>query len=118
MDTLLLSFVAFAPAVAACILLSVARGDDVAADLVAKRFAFAATTFTFLMSLFILAQFDPDDTGFQMVEEAEWIMGLNYKMGIDGISILFVMLTTFMMPLVIVASWSVKIRVKEYMIAF
>ena len=118
MDTLLLSFVAFAPAVAACILLSVARGDDVAADLVAKRFTFAATTFTFLMSLFILAQFDPDDTGFQMVEEAEWIMGLNYKMGIDGISILFVMLTTFMMPLVIVASWGVKTRVKEYMIAF
>ena len=53
-----------------------------------------------------------------MVEEAEWIMGLNYKMGVDGISILFIMLTTFMMPLVIAASWGVKTRVKEYMIAF
>ncbi len=118
MDALLLSFVAFAPAVAAFILLSVARGDDAAADLVAKRFTFAATSFTFLISLFILAQFNPHDTGFQMVEEAEWIMGLNYKMGVDGISILFVMLTTFMMPLVIAASWGVKTRVKEYMIAF
>ena len=53
-----------------------------------------------------------------MVEEAEWIMGLKYKLGIDGISVLFVMLTTFMMPLVIWASWGVEVRVKEYMIAF
>jgi NADH-quinone oxidoreductase subunit M len=53
-----------------------------------------------------------------MVEESEWIMGLTYKMGVDGISILFVMLTTFMMPLVIAASWGVTTRVKEYMIAF
>ena len=118
MDTLLLSFVPFAPAVAALILLVVARGEDAAADLVAKRFAMAATGFTFLISLFILAQFDPENTGFQMVEEAEWIMGLKYKMGVDGISVLFVMLTTFMMPLVIAASWGVKTRVKEYMIAF
>jgi NADH-quinone oxidoreductase subunit M len=118
MDTLLLSFVTFAPAVAALILLVVARGEDAAADLVAKRFAMAATGFTFLISLFILAQFDPKNTGFQMVEEAEWIMGLKYKMGVDGISVLFVMLTTFMMPLVIAASWGVKTRVKEYMIAF
>ena len=118
MDTLLLSFVTFAPAVAALILLVVARGEDAAADLVAKRFALAATGFTFLISLFILAQFDPKNTGFQMVEEAEWIMGLKYKMGVDGISVLFVMLTTFMMPLVIAASWGVKTRVKEYMIAF
>jgi NADH-quinone oxidoreductase subunit M len=118
MDTLLLSFVTFAPAVAALILLVVARGEDAAADLVAKRFAMAATGFTFLISLFILAQFDPENTGFQMVEEAKWIMGLKYKMGVDGISILFVMLTTFMMPLVIAASWGVKTRVKEYMIAF
>lgn len=118
MDTLLLSFVTFAPAVAALILLVVARGEDAAADLVAKRFALAATGFTFLISLFILAQFDPENTGFQMVEEAEWIMGLKYKVGVDGISVLFVMLTTFMMPLVIAASWGVKTRVKEYMIAF
>ena len=118
MDTLLLSFVTFAPAVAALILLVVARGEDAAADLVAKRFALVATGFTFLISLFILAQFDPENTGFQMVEEAEWIMGLKYKVGVDGISVLFVMLTTFMMPLVIAASWGVKTRVKEYMIAF
>ena len=118
MDYLLLSFVTFSPAVAALILLIVARGDDADANRVAKRFALSATTFTFVMSLFIVAQFDAYNTGFQMVEESEWIMGLTYKMGVDGISILFVMLTTFMMPLVIAASWGVTTRVKEYMIAF
>ena len=118
MDNLLLSIVTFAPALAAVILLIFARGEDEAAALVAKRFALFATGATFLISLLILAQFNPADPGFQMVEEAEWLLGLQYKMGVDGISILFVMLTTFMMPLVIAASWGVKTRVKEYMIAF
>ncbi len=118
MDNLLLSIVTFVPALAALILLVVARGDDEAAGLVAKRFALVTTVATFLISLMILAQFDPSNTGMQMVEETTWIMGLNYKMGVDGISVLFVMLTTFMMPLVIYASWGVNTRVKEYMIAF
>ncbi|MFU1683376.1 hypothetical protein ACM258_13060 [Phaeobacter piscinae] len=75
-----------------------------------------ATTITFLVSLGIYFQFDPSDTGFQFVEEAEWIFGLKYKMGVDGISVFFVMLTTFVMPLTILASWGVSTRVKEYMI--
>ncbi len=41
---------------------------------------------TFVISLFLLAQFDPADTGFQFVEERDWLLGLNYKMGVDGIS--------------------------------
>jgi NADH-quinone oxidoreductase subunit M len=69
-------------------------------------------------SLLMLCDFDPQNTGFQLVHEAEWVMGLTYKLGVDGISILFVMLTTFMMPLVIYASWGVTTRVKEYMVAF
>ncbi len=92
--------------------------DDEAANLNAKRVAMFATVATFLVSLFILAGFDPQDTGFQFVEERDWLLGLEYKMGVDGISVLFVMLTTFMMPLVIAASWNVTLRVKEYMIAF
>ena len=114
----LLSIVTFIPAVAALILLIFLRGDDEAANRNAKWLAMAATTMTFLVSLFILAEFDPNDTGFQFVEEAPWLLGLQYKMGVDGISVLFVMLTTFMMPLVIAASWNVTVRVKEYMIAF
>jgi NADH:ubiquinone oxidoreductase subunit 4 (chain M) len=118
MDQPLLSMVTFIPAFAAFVLLMVARGEDLAAQLVCKRVAMFTTVATFIVSLLILAQFDPLNTNFQMVESYNWIMGLNYKLGVDGISILFVMLTTFMMPLVIWASWSLEVRVKEYMIAF
>ena len=114
----LLSIVTFIPAAAAVILAIFLRGEDEAAQRNAKWVAMFATSVTFLVSLFILAGFDPNDTGFQFVEEAEWLLGLQYKLGVDGISVLFVMLTTFMMPLVIAASWDVKDRVKEYMIAF
>ncbi|TNF60848.1 MAG: NADH-quinone oxidoreductase subunit M [Rhodobacteraceae bacterium] len=114
----LLSIVTFTPALAALILALFLRGDDKAAQQNAKWAALFATTVTFLISLAILANFDPADTGFQFVEEGEWLLGLKYKMGVDGISVLFVMLTTFIMPLVILASWDVTHRVKEYMIAF
>ena len=114
----LLSIVTFIPALAALILAVFLRGDDEAARRNAKWVAMTATSATFVVSLFILFGFEADDTGFQFVEEGEWILGLSYKMGVDGISVLFVMLTTFIMPLVIAASWNVETRVKEYMIAF
>ncbi|MCL4107625.1 UNVERIFIED_CONTAM: hypothetical protein GTU68_022086 [Idotea baltica] len=114
----LLSIVTFIPLLAAAILALFLRGEDEAAQRNAKWLALIATSATFLISLFILAEFDPSNTGFQYVEEREWILGLKYKMGVDGISVLFVLLTTFMMPLVIAASWNVSTRVKEYMIAF
>ncbi|MGR3551228.1 NADH-quinone oxidoreductase subunit M [Pseudooceanicola sp.] len=114
----LLSIVTFLPAIAALILAIFLRGEDEAGQRNAKWVALIATTLTFLVSLFILFDFNPADTGFQFVEEREWLMGLKYKMGVDGISVLFVMLTTFMMPLTIAASWNVNTRVKEYMIAF
>ncbi|MCF3593852.1 NADH-quinone oxidoreductase subunit M [Rhodobacteraceae bacterium LMO-12] len=114
----LLSIVTFIPALAALILGVFLRGEDEAAQRNAKWVALLATSLTFLVSLFILAKFNPADTGFQMVEEREWLLGLKYKMGVDGISVLFVLLTTFMMPLSIWASWGVNSRVKEYMIAF
>ncbi|WP_439140762.1 NADH-quinone oxidoreductase subunit M [Planktotalea sp.] len=114
----LLSIVTFIPALAALILALFLRGNDEAAARNAKWLALIATSATFIVSLFILFQFDSSNTDFQMVEEASWVMGMQYKMGVDGISVLFVMLTTFMMPLVIAASWNVETRVKEYMIAF
>ena len=114
----LLSIVTFTPALAALILALFLRGDDEAAQRNAKWAALFATGVTFFISLFILAEFDPGNTGFHFVEEREWLLGLTYKMGVDGISVLFVMLTTFIMPLVILASWDVTHRVKEYMIAF
>lgn len=114
----ILSFVTFIPAVAAGILALFLRGEDEAAQRNAKYAALFATTITFLVSIGIYTGFDPANTGFQMVEEGEWLLGLKYKMGVDGVSVLFVLLTTFIMPLTILASWEVKTRVKEYMIAF
>ncbi len=114
----LLSLTTFIPLLGAVILALFLRGDDEAAQRNAKWVALATTVATFVVSLFIIGQFDPENTGFQMVEERDWLMGMNYKMGVDGISVLFVMLTTFLMPLVIASCWNVSDRVKEYMIAF
>ena len=114
----LLSIVTFIPAVAAVILALFLRGDDEAAQGNAKWLALIATSATFLVSLFVLFGFEPLDPGFQFVEEREWLIGLSYKMGVDGISVLFVLLTTAIMPLVIASAWNTTTRVKDYMIAF
>ena len=114
----LLSIITFTPAVAAAILAIFLRGDDEASQMNAKWVALVATLATFAASLILLVGFDPQDTGFQFVEEHEWIMGFTYKLGVDGISILFVMLTTALMPITIGACWNVTHRVKDYMIAF
>ncbi|MEP2783993.1 MAG: NADH-quinone oxidoreductase subunit M [Pseudoruegeria sp.] len=114
----LLSVITFLPLLAALIMAFFLRGTDIDAQRNAKWLALLATSATFLVSLLLLFGFDASDTGFQFVEESEWIMGLTYKMGVDGISVLFVMLTTFLMPLVILSCWNVNTRVKEYMIAF
>jgi len=118
MENQLLSIITFLPLVAAIILALFMRGDDAAARNGAKWLALFTTSATFVISLFVLFRFDPSNTGFQFVEERQWILGLSYKMGVDGISVLFVMLTTFLMPITIWSCWTVEHRVKEYMIAF
>ena len=114
----MLSLITFLPAVAALILALFLRGNDATAGRNAKWVALVATLATLAISLYVLAKFDPANTDMQFVAERPWILGLNYKMGVDGISILFVMLTTFLMPITILACWNVQTRVKEYMIAF
>jgi NADH-quinone oxidoreductase subunit M len=86
----------------------------------ARWVALYTTLFTFGASIYIWVHFDPANPGFQFVEEMDWLGGsIRYKMGVDGISMLFVILTTFLMPLCILASWeAIQDRVKEYMIAF
>ena len=116
--TNLLSIITFLPIVAAIIMALFLRGQDEAAARNAKWLALLTTSATFVISLFVLFRFDPANTGFQFVEDHAWIMGLRYKMGVDGISVLFVLLTTFMMPLTILSTWAVEDKVKEYMIAF
>ncbi len=114
----LLSLITFVPAIAAAILALFLRGNDPAAQRNAKWLALFATVVSFALSLLLLKGFDPANTSFQFVEDRPWIMGLHYKMGVDGISILFVMLTTFLMPITIASCWNVETRVKDYMIAF
>jgi NADH-quinone oxidoreductase subunit M len=84
-----------------------------------KWIALVTTLATLALSVLLVAQFNPHEAGFQFVEEAPWFAGLSYRMGVDGISVLFVLLTAFLMPICIAASWkSIEKRVLEYMIAF
>ena len=77
------------------------------------------TLITFAVSLLIWINFDTANPGFQFVEERAWLGAFKYKMGVDGVSMLFVILTTFVMPFAILASWeSIETSLKEYMIAF
>ncbi|WP_306028876.1 NADH-quinone oxidoreductase subunit M [Stappia sp. MMSF_3263] len=115
----LLSITTFLPLVGVFFILLV-RGEDDGAKENMRRVALITTVFTFVISLFIWGGFDPNNPGFQFQESEEWLGGsIGYRMGVDGISMLFVILTTFLMPFCILASWkSVQVRVKEYMIAF
>ncbi len=107
----------FAPLTAAVIMMLFLRGDDEDAQKNVKYLTVITTLATFLISIFVFLEFNRLDSGFQLVEEAEWLFGLRYKVGIDGISVLFVMLTTFLMPITVLACWDVTHRVKEFMAA-
>ncbi len=115
----ILSTVTFLPTIGALLILTI-RGDDTAARRNIYYIAFWTTVVTFVISLFIWIDFNNADPGFQFVEEAPWLGGkINYKMGVDGISMLFVILTTFLMPICIVASkLTVTRNFRAYMIAF
>ncbi|MCI0467399.1 MAG: NADH-quinone oxidoreductase subunit M [Beijerinckiaceae bacterium] len=115
----ILTCLVFLPLVGAAFILAL-RGNDEATLQNARYAALGTTVIVFLLSLYVYFQFDPSVPGFQFVEEKSWFgKGLIYKMGVDGISFPFVLLTTFLLPLCILASWqSIQFRVKEYMVAF
>ncbi len=119
-DWPILSAVIFAPLLGALMILVMVRGDDPAARNSARYVALWTTMVTFLVSLLLWVFFDPTTEKFQFVENREWLGGtFRYHVGVDGISVLFIILTTFLTPLCILASWdSIQTRVKEYMIAF
>ncbi|HWC32848.1 MAG TPA: NADH-quinone oxidoreductase subunit M, partial [Actinomycetota bacterium] len=89
------------------------------ADAVARWAAFAVALATFGVSLIVLARFDGADAGFQLVEDATWVEPLNFRyvLGVDGISVFLVLLTTFLMPLAILASWRIERQVPYFMTA-
>jgi NADH-quinone oxidoreductase subunit M len=110
----------FLPVFGAALVYLLAPGGDEAADRTARWIALWTTLITFLVSLILVWRFDPAQTDFQFVEKTSWLAtGTNYHMGVDGISLPFVILTTALMPLCIIASWKViTSRVREYMMAF
>jgi NADH-quinone oxidoreductase subunit M len=117
----ILSLVTFLPlaGVAAILALRFFGQPGEARDTAGKWIALATTLATFALSLKLTLDFDPANAGFQFLEEIPWFAGLNYRMGVDGISVLFVLLTAFLLPLCVIASWkTIEKRVLEYMIAF
>src|SRR3954454_16117632 len=116
----ILSLTTFLPLVGAVFILFI-RGDAETVARNARSVALWTSLITFILSLCIWINFDPRTAGFQFEERAAWIpaFNINYHMGVDGISVLFVILSTFLTPLCVLASWdSIKVRVKEYMMAF
>jgi len=110
----LLSLVTFVPLIGAAAILLLPSASS------ARWIALGTTIVTFILSLMVWAGFDPSNPGFQLVEKHDWLGGgISYHMGVDGISMLFVVLTAGLMPFCIAASWeSVETRVAEYMVAF
>ena len=116
----ILSLTIFLPLVGA-VLIFLIRGEPEIVARNARNVALWTSLFTFALSLLLWVGFDTTTADFQFAEQAPWIAGynINYHLGVDGISLFFILLTTFLTPLCVVASWRVITdRVKEYMIAF
>ena len=116
----ILSLVTFLPLVGCVFIMSV-RGTEAVVASNARWAALWTSLVVFVISLVLWARFDTSQPGFQFTERHEWLpeFRVGYAMGVDGISVLFVLLSTALTPICILASWeSVHFRVREYMIAF
>ena len=116
----LLSLITFLPLLGAGIIMCV-RGEEQVVASNARWTALWTSLITFGLSLILWAQFDKTSVDYQFVEQLSWLpeFGVSYIMGVDGISILFILLSTLLTPICILASWeSVQSRVREYMVAF
>ena len=116
----ILSAITWLPLVG-CAVLMLIRGDDAIVARNARWAALWTSLVVFAISLTLWWDFDPAQPGYQFVESASWLpqFKVGYRMGVDGISVLFVLLATALTPVCIVASWdSIRSRVREYMMAF
>ena len=118
----LLSLVTFLPLVGAAFIL-MARGDDAVVARNARNIALWTSLIDFALSLALWFEFDPNTADFQFVERANWVtiggFQFTYHMGIDGISLFFVLLSTLLTLLSILSAWeAIQFRVKEFMVAF
>jgi NADH-quinone oxidoreductase subunit M len=119
----ILSAITFTPLVGVLVILAMRvfakPGDTEAVKRGSRWVALWTTLATLALSVVMVAAYDSANAGFQFTEVLPWFAGASYRMGVDGISVLFVLLTAFLMPLCIAASWkSITDRVAEYMIAF
>lgn len=119
-DLPLLSVIIFLPFIGA-LFIFLMKGNEATVASNARNVALWVSFVTFALSLVLWVNFDVGQLSWQYVEKANWVndMGIQYHLGIDGISLFLVLLTTFLTPLCILASWeSVSFRVREYMMAF
>ena len=116
----ILSVVTFLPILGALLILFVPGGESENSRNLARWIALATSLVTFALSLWMWSRYNPADPGFQFVENYEWIgSSIGYRMGVDGVSILFVVLTAFLIPACVLSSWgSIQSRVREYMLVF
>ncbi|HVY03705.1 MAG TPA: NADH-quinone oxidoreductase subunit M [Caulobacterales bacterium] len=117
----LLTLIVFTPAAGALLLMAArtaAAGADPRHDRDAKWMTFVISLVPLAVSLYALAQFNPAEPGFQLVEDRGWTDWLRYHLGVDSISMALVILTTALMPICILASWSIQKQVTSYMVLF
>ena len=118
-DWPLLSLIIFLPLVGAAFIFMIRGEPDVVARN-ARNVALWTALIVFVLTLLLWAGFDNTTAAFQFVEKTPWLdASISYHLGVDGISMLFVVLTGLLTPICVLASWeSIQDRVKEYMIAF
>jgi NADH-quinone oxidoreductase subunit M len=119
-DLPILSLLTFLP-LAGVVFIMALRGEPDVVARGARNAALACSLIVFLLSLVLWLEFDRSNAGFQFEERAPWMAayGISYHMGVDGISMPFVLLSTVLIPICIIASWtSIVSRVREFMIAF
>ena len=115
----ILSLITFLPMLGV-LYLATLRGEEAAIASNARYAALWTSLVVLALGIYLWTRFDPSQAGFQFVEAVPWLTGVNveYRMGVDGISLLLVLLTVFLTPIAILSSWSITKRVREFMIAF
>src|SRR3954471_14143695 len=116
----ILSLITWLPLVG-CLVMMMVRGDEETVASNARWTALWTSLIVFALSLVLWVRFDQADAGFQFVETLSWLpeWGISYKMGVDGVSVLFVLLSTLLTPICILSAWDViQTKVREFMLSF
>ena len=115
----ILSLLTFLP-LAGVVLIATLSGEEAAVARNARWIALWTSLIVLAIGIYLWIKFDPSQAGYQFVEEHPWLAGssVEYHLGVDGISLFLVLLTVFLTPIAVISSWPIKLRVKEFMIAF